>query len=82
MKETIDVVFENGLLRPLRKLSLSEGRKIRVTLDAAIDDQSAEDKQNSISATDLAELAGSLKNSPLFNEDPLVIQKNLRDEWT
>jgi predicted DNA-binding antitoxin AbrB/MazE fold protein len=56
MKETIDVIFENGLLRPLRKLSFVEGRKIRITLDASIDNRSDEDEKSTVSAVDLTEL--------------------------
>ena len=30
---------------------------------------------------EILKLAGSLKNSPHFSGDPLLIQKALRDEW-
>jgi hypothetical protein len=30
---------------------------------------------------ELLKMAGSLKNSPHFNDDPVAIQKALRDEW-
>ena len=34
-----------------------------------------------INRAELFKLAGSLKNSPHFSGDPLLIQKALRDEW-
>ena len=36
---------------------------------------------NDVINIELYKLAGTLKNSPLFGRDPLVIQKALRDEW-
>jgi predicted DNA-binding antitoxin AbrB/MazE fold protein len=32
MVRTVEAVFENGLLRPLRQLALSEGEKISIIL--------------------------------------------------
>ena len=40
MKETIDAVYENGLIRPLRTLPLSDGLRIRITLDTPDDSAS------------------------------------------
>jgi hypothetical protein len=34
-----------------------------------------------IQADDWKQLAGSLKNSPNLNGDPLVIQREMRHEW-
>ena len=33
------------------------------------------------SAPSLAQFAGALKGSPSFNEDPVIIQRAMRDEW-
>ena len=33
MKETVDAVYENGVLRPLRKLSMHEGQRIRIIVE-------------------------------------------------
>jgi predicted DNA-binding antitoxin AbrB/MazE fold protein len=34
MKETIEAIYENGLLRPLRKLRILEGQRIRLTVES------------------------------------------------
>ena len=81
MKETIDAIYENGLIRPLRKLSISEGRKIRVTLDTPDEGQAAEPVEGEPSKLNLENLVGSLKDSPRFGADPVTLQKTLRDEW-
>ena len=39
MKETLDAIYENGLLRPLKKLSFPEGRRVRVTLESEQEDE-------------------------------------------
>ena len=33
MHKTIDAVYEEGVIKPLQKLPLSESQKIRVTID-------------------------------------------------
>ena len=33
MKETIDAIYENGVLRPLRKLRILDGKRIRITVE-------------------------------------------------
>ena len=33
------------------------------------------------SAPTLAQFAGALKGSPSFSEDPVIIQRAMRDEW-
>ena len=84
MKETIEAIYENGLIRPLRKLGFSEGRRIRVTLDTKEEntDRAVEPEVEVPISQRLADLAGSLKDSPRFSSGPLLIQKMLRDEWT
>ena len=34
MKQRLDAIYEDGLLRPLKKLSFPEGRRVRVTLES------------------------------------------------
>lgn len=84
MKETIDAIYENGLIRPLRKLTLSEGRRIRVTLETKAEETDhASEAETEVEISEKLDcLAGSLKDSPRFASDPLLIQKMLRDEWT
>ena len=76
MKETIDAVYENGLLRPLKKLSMIDGQRIRLVLER--DDSDAETGRE---RSPLSAFAGCLKSSPRFSTDPLEAQKRLRDEW-
>ncbi len=35
MRKTIDAVYENGVIKPVKPLSLSEAQKLRVTIDTA-----------------------------------------------
>jgi predicted DNA-binding antitoxin AbrB/MazE fold protein len=82
MKETLEAIYENGLLRPLKKLSFPEGRRVRVTLESEPEDETPELLAEEEKQQDFADLAGSLKDSPRFGGDPLAIQKRLRDEWS
>ena len=43
MKETIDAIYENGVLRPLRKLHILDGKRIRVTVETENEDDQAPD---------------------------------------
>jgi predicted DNA-binding antitoxin AbrB/MazE fold protein len=78
MKETIEAIYEKGVLRLLKKLSIPEGRRIRVTLESLKDEDSSADEGTTY---DFSDLAGSLKDSPRFGGDPLAFQKAMRDEW-
>ncbi len=84
MKETIEAIYENGMIRPLRKLALSDGLRIRITLDTKEKDTDRvpEVETGASISKSLDDLAGSLKDSPRFTSDPLLIQKMLRKkEW-
>ncbi len=81
MKETLDAIYENGVLKPLRELSLRDGRKLRITLESQPEDDIAPPSEDEKTNGDVTHLAGSLKGSPRFKLDPLEIQKSLRDEW-
>jgi predicted DNA-binding antitoxin AbrB/MazE fold protein len=78
MKETIEAIYEKGVLRLLKKLSIPEGRRIKVTLESQKEEDAPADGSNGY---DFSDLAGSLKDSPRFSGDPLAIQKAMRDEW-
>ena len=34
MHKTIDAIYENGVIRPLERLSLSESQKLKVTIES------------------------------------------------
>ena len=38
MKQTMEAIYENGMLRPLRKIEATEGQTVRVTVETADDD--------------------------------------------
>jgi len=33
MQKTIDAIYENGVIKPLERLSLSESQKIKITIE-------------------------------------------------
>ncbi len=35
MQKTIDAIYENGVIRPLERLFLSESQKIKITIETA-----------------------------------------------
>lgn len=35
MQKTIDAIYENGVIKPLERLSLSESQKIKITIETA-----------------------------------------------
>ena len=75
MKETLDAIYENGLLRPLRKLdAVEEGQRLRLTLEIAEEDEGKRHR--------LSDLAGCLSTSARFSQDPVEAQRKLRDEWS
>jgi predicted DNA-binding antitoxin AbrB/MazE fold protein len=79
MKETLEAIYENGVLRLSKRLALPEGKRIIVTLETTPDgprDQSENEEY------DFSGLAGSLKKSPRFGGNPVEIQKKLRNEWS
>jgi predicted DNA-binding antitoxin AbrB/MazE fold protein len=77
MKETIDAIYENGVLRPLRKLAMHEGQRVRLSMESKSDGEAS-----AKAVYDFSELAGCLRSSPRFSADPVVAQKELRDEWS
>jgi predicted DNA-binding antitoxin AbrB/MazE fold protein len=81
MKETVEAVYENGLLRPLRRLQMLEGQRIRVTLEDGGNHDDASPK-GSKGRYDFSDLAGCLSSSPRFSADPVATQKELRNEWS
>ncbi len=75
MKETIDAIYEGGVLKLQKKLSIPEGRRIRVTLESPKD----EDSHAAHSARyDFSDLVGKLS----WRGDALKEQRRIRDEWS
>ncbi len=77
MFQTYEAVLEpNGHLKFLESLpeTLSESRRVLVTFTEQASLATPEPE-------DWRKLAGSLKNSPNLNGDPLTIQQEMRHEW-
>ena len=55
MQKTIEVVYENGVFKPLDKVKLREGRKAKVTI---------EKEKGIITLEDIKELEESIKTLP------------------
>jgi len=81
MKETIDAIYENGVLRPLRKLSMSEGQRLRLTVEPT-KAEPVDEAERGTRRYVLAGLAGCLSSHPRFADDPVGVQRELRDEWS
>jgi predicted DNA-binding antitoxin AbrB/MazE fold protein len=76
MRETIDAIYENGVLRPLHKLSMHEGQRVRLSMESKSGDEAS-----TKAVYDFSDLAGCLRSSPRFSADPVATQRELRDEW-
>lgn len=77
MKQTIEAIYENGILRPLRRIVATEGQTVRVTVETADDEPAQIDGNGGHKRYDFSDLAGRLK----WEGDPVEIQRKLRDEW-
>jgi len=55
MQETIEVIYEKGVFKPLEKVKLKEGRKAKVTI---------EKERGIISSEDIKEIADTIKTLP------------------
>ncbi len=42
MKETIEAIYENGIFRPLTRPLLPEGKRIKLTMESAVDENAEE----------------------------------------
>ena len=81
MRETIEAIYEKGVLRPLKTLSILEGQKIRIIVERDSDDTELQKIKNK-SISDFSKLAGCLSLNPRFSSDPVAVQRELRDEWS
>ena len=72
MRQTIEAIYENGLLKPLRKLHIPEGRQVTVTLETEDDAVSTASRNY-----DFADLTGKLS----WKGDAVQAQRRIRDEW-
>ncbi len=72
MRQIVEAIYENGLLKPLRKLHLPEGRQVNVILETE-EDFAADLPRH----YDFSDLAGKLS----WMGDAVKAQRRIRDEW-
>jgi predicted DNA-binding antitoxin AbrB/MazE fold protein len=77
MKESIEAIYENGVLRPLEKLSILEGQKIRIIVERDDDQPANVEGTEEVKRYDFSDLVGRLS----WVGDPVAEQRRLRDEW-
>ena len=76
MKETIEAIYENGLLRPLRKLRIHEGQRILLTVEKDEKQPAVVCEAGKTKRYDFSDLIGKLS----WQGDPVAEQRALRDE--
>ena len=73
MLQTIEVEIDaHGGIHPMQALPLTAERRALLTLVVP---------EKAPTPVDLRNFIGALKDSPCFNEDPVTIQRKMRDEW-
>ena len=74
MLQTIEVEIDaQGGIHPLQALPLTAERRALLTLVIP---------EETLPSFNLRDYIGALKDSPCFNEDPVTIQRKMRDEWS
>ncbi len=82
MKETIEAIYENGVLRPLSKLQILEGQRIWLTVEKTEEKSPDIDENGTKKRYDFTDLAGCLSSNDRFAADPVDVQREFRDEWS
>jgi hypothetical protein len=73
MLQTIEVEIDaQGGIHPMQALPLTAERRALLTLVIP---------ESSHATINWRDFIGTLKDSACFNEDPVAIQRKLRDEW-
>jgi hypothetical protein len=73
MLQTIEVEIDaQGGIHPMQALPLTAERRALLTL---VIPEKTQQKSN------WRDFIGALKDSPCFNDDPVEIQRKMRDEW-
>ncbi|MGB7649600.1 MAG: hypothetical protein WBL62_00180 [Gallionella sp.] len=73
MLQTIEVEIDaQGGIHPLQAMPAMAERRALLTLVIP---------EKAIVQSDWRSFVGALKDSPCFNEDPVAIQRKMRDEW-
>jgi len=82
MLQTVEAIVEpSGTVRLLEQLHVDHPCRAVVTLlEAATHEPDARAVATS-EAVEWRRFVGVLKGSPHFNEDPIAVQRAMRDEW-
>jgi len=76
MYETIEAVAKGGVIEPLKPVKFEDNELLHIVrLSKPLASAAA-----SKSVNDWRKFAGSLKGSPDFNEDPVAVQREIRNE--
>lgn len=78
MYQAIEATSKSGVIRPLEPVSFVEDERLIILRLSKPEGRQA---ATPIKAMDWRQWAGVLKDSPHLNEDPLVIQRDIRNEW-
>ena len=77
MLSTIEAIVEkNGNVRLLEPLHPTHSIRALLTLLEPLDKSTTTSKHRP-----LCEFVGVLKNSTIFSGDPVILQRNMRNEW-
>ena len=78
MYQAIEAISKAGIIQPLEPVEFDENEHLVILrLSKTYASHSVAPDQ----AADWKRWAGALKDSPNLNDDPLVIQQNMRHEW-
>jgi hypothetical protein len=78
MYPTIDAIAKGGIIEPLEPVKFDDNEHLYILRLSKPMIPSA----GSRPVADWREFAGTLKSSPNFNEDPVALQRELRNEWS
>lgn len=78
MYPTIEAIAKGGIIEPLEPVKFDDNEHLYILRLSKPMPPSSVAKPAAV----WREFAGSLKSSTNFNEDPVVMQRALRNEWT
>ena len=76
MYATIEAIAKGGVIEPLEPVKFDDNEHVYILRLSKPLASSAESRP----VADWRKFAGSLKGSPNFNEDPVAVQRELRNE--
>lgn len=78
MYQAIEATSKSGVIRPLEPVSFVDDERLIIL---RLSKPEGRQVGSQITAMDWRQWAGVLKDSPHLNEDPLVIERDIRNEW-